>query len=135
MKDSLHFNKRTALAAVAVALIVIAAAVFLSGRGQSSTNPAREHGLLSSASQSNAAVDLSPSQLNSIKVEAAGTFRFDVEKEAVGNISYADDLSVDVFPPYQGTIIRAMVELGTQVQKDQPLYTIKSQTLSKLNPL
>ena len=129
MKDSLHFNKRTALAVVAVALIVAAAAVFLSGRGQSSTNPARENGSPSSSAQSNAAVDLSLSQLNSIKVEAVGSFRFDVEKEAVGNISYADDLSVDVFPPYQGTIIKALVELGTQVQKDQPLYTIKSPDL------
>ena len=128
MKDSLHFNKRTALAVVA-ALIVAAAAVFLYGRGQSSTNPARENGSPSSSSQSNAAVDLSLSQLNSIKVEAVGSFRFDVEKEAVGNISYADDLSVDVFPPYQGTIIKALVELGTQVQKDQPLYTIKSPDL------
>ena len=129
MKDSLHFNKSTALAVVAVALIVVAAAVFLSGRGQSNTNPARENGSPSSSSQSNAAVDLSLSQLNSIKVEAVGSFRFDVEKEAVGNISYADDLSVDVFPPYQGTIIKALVELGTQVQKDQPLYTIKSPDL------
>ena len=129
MKDSLHFNKRTALAAVTVALIMIAAAVFLSGRGQSSTNPARENASASSSLQSNAAVDLSPSQLNSIKIEPVGSFRFDVEKEAVGNISYADDLSVDVFPPYQGTIIKALVELGTPVQKDQPLYTIKSPDL------
>ena len=135
MNDSIRVNKRAVAAAVTVIIIVIAAAVLLSGRSQPSTNPARENSSSSSSSQSNAAVDLSPSQLNSIKVEAAGTFRFDVEKEAVGNISYADDLSVDVFPPYQGTIIRAMVELGTQVQKDQPLYTIKSQTLSKLNPL
>ena len=129
MKDSLHFNKRTVLAVVALALIVIAAAVFLSGRGQSSTNPARENSSASSSSQSNAAVDLSPSQLNSIKIEPVGSYRFDVEKDAVGNISYADDLSVDVFPPYQGTIIRALVELGTPVQKDQPLYTIKSPDL------
>ena len=129
MKDSLHFNKRTAVAVVTVALIMIAAAVFLSGRGQSSTNPARENASASSSSQSNAAVDLSPSQLNSIKIEPVGSFRFDVEKEAVGNISYADDLSVDVFPPYQGTIIKALVELGTPVQKDQPLYTIKSPDL------
>ena len=81
------------------------------------------------ASSLDPSVDLSPSQLNSIKIEPVGTYRFGVEKEAVGNISYADDLSVDVFPPYQGTIIKALAELGTQVQKDQPLYTIKSPDL------
>lgn len=74
-------------------------------------------------------VELAPSQLNSIKIEPVGRHLFPVEKEAVGAISFADDLSVDVFPAYQGTIIKALVELGAQVQKDQPLYTIKSPDL------
>lgn len=129
MNDCISFNKR-AVAVATVAIIAIAAAVSLSGRGQSSTEAAaRGNTSISNSSQSDPAVDLSPSQLNSIKVEAVGTYRFDVEKDAVGNISYADDLSVDVFPPYQGTIIKALVELGTQVEKDQPLYTIKSPDL------
>ncbi|MGB8065992.1 MAG: efflux RND transporter periplasmic adaptor subunit [Candidatus Sulfotelmatobacter sp.] len=128
MKHSLHFRKRTTVLVVAVA-VIIAAAVFLSGRGQSSTKPERANVSVSSSSQPNATVDLSPSQLNSIKIAPVGSYRFDVEKEAVGNISLADDLSVDVFPPYQGTIIKALVELGTHVQKEQPLYTIKSPDL------
>ena len=113
-----------------VAVALIAAAVLLFGRGQSSNASApQENSSASPSAKSDPAVDLSPSQFNSIKIEPVGTFRFDVEKEAVGNISYADDLSVDVFPPYQGTIIKALVELGIQVQKDQPLYTIKSPDL------
>lgn len=130
MNDSIRVNKRAVAAVVTVAIVVITAAVFLSGRGQYSTEAAAGgNNSLSNSSQSNPAVDLSPSQLNSIQIEAVGTYKFDVEKDAVGNISYADDLSVDVFPPYQGTIIKALVELGTQVQKDQPLYTIKSPDL------
>jgi cobalt-zinc-cadmium efflux system membrane fusion protein len=74
-------------------------------------------------------LDLSPSQLNSIKIEPVGSYLFPVEKEAVGNIDYDEDLSVQVFPAYQGTIIQALGELGAQVQKDQPLYTIKSPDL------
>lgn len=70
-----------------------------------------------------------PTQLRAIKVAPVGSYLFPVEKEAVGNISFADDLSVDVFPAYQGTIIKAFAELGTQVRKDQPLYTIKSPDL------
>jgi len=81
------------------------------------------------APQSDPAVDLSPSQLNAIKVAPVGAFLFPVEKEAVGSISFADDLSVQVFPPYQGTIIKTFVELGNQVRKDQPLYTIRSPDL------
>jgi len=130
MKHSSGFNTRTAVAVATVAGIVIAVAIFLSRPGQStSTNNARNNASASSSSPSNATVDLSPVQLNSIKIEPATSYRFDVEKEAVGNISYADDVSVDVFPPYQGTIIKALVELGAQVQKDQPLYTIKSPDL------
>ncbi len=74
-------------------------------------------------------VELSPSQLQSIKVEPVGTYPFPVEEEAVGNIDFDGDLSVLIFPPYQGTIIETLVELGAQVQKDQPLYTIKSPDL------
>ncbi len=58
-----------------------------------------------------------------------GTYRFPVEKEAVGSISFVDDLSVQVFPPYQGKIIKTFVELGDEVQKGQPLYTIDSPDL------
>jgi cobalt-zinc-cadmium efflux system membrane fusion protein len=78
---------------------------------------------------SEAALDLSPSQLNSIKIEPVESYLFPVEKEAVGNIDFADDLSVQVFPAYQGTLIKAFVELGVDVQKEQPLYTIKSPDL------
>ena len=118
------------MVAATAALAVITAAVLLFGRGQSSSaNAPRENSSASTSSKSDPAVDLSPSQLNSIKIEPLGIYRFDVEKEAVGNISYADDLSVDVFPPYQGTIIKALVELGAQVQKDRPLYTLKSPDL------
>lgn len=80
-------------------------------------------------SSSEAALDLSPSQLNSIKIEPVGSYQFPVEKDAVGNIDFDEDLSVQVFPAYQGTIIKTFGELGARVQKDQPLYTIKSPDL------
>jgi cobalt-zinc-cadmium efflux system membrane fusion protein len=74
-------------------------------------------------------VELSPSQMSAVKIEPVGTYQFPVEKETVGNISYADEQSVQVFPPYQGTIIKAFVELGAPVEKDQALYTIRSPDL------
>jgi cobalt-zinc-cadmium efflux system membrane fusion protein len=74
-------------------------------------------------------LELSPSQLNSIKIEPVTSYQFPVEKDAVGNIDFDEDLSVQVFPAYQGTIIQTFAELGARVQKDQPLYTIKSPDL------
>lgn len=128
MKYSLAVDKGTAVA-TGVAMVVIVAAVVLWGRGQSSSaTPPRENSLASHP-PSDPTLDLSPRQLNSIKIEPVGSYSFDVEKEAVGDISYADNLSVDVYPAYPGTIIKAYVELGAQVQKDQPLYTIKSPDL------
>jgi cobalt-zinc-cadmium efflux system membrane fusion protein len=74
-------------------------------------------------------VDLSSNQLNAISIEPVGTYLFPVEKEAVGSIAFVDDLSVQVFPPNQGKLIKTFVELGDQVQKGQPLYTIDSPDL------
>jgi cobalt-zinc-cadmium efflux system membrane fusion protein len=74
-------------------------------------------------------VELSPSQLQAIKIEPVGTYSFPVENDTVGNIDFDEDLSVQVFPPYQGTIIDAYAEVGNDVNKDQPLYTIKSPDL------
>jgi membrane fusion protein, heavy metal efflux system len=110
--------------AIAIAIVV---SLCSCGPAVSASAPSRSGSTTNSTTAST--LELSPSQLNSIKIEPVGTYAFPVEKEAVGNISYADDLSVDVYPAYQGTIIKALVELGTQVQKDQPLYTIKSPDL------
>ena len=99
MKDFLHLNKRTVAAVVTIVAIVIATALFLSGRGQStSANTQPGSSSASKSSQADPAVDLSPSQLNSIKIESVGSYQFPIEKETVGTISFADDLTIDVFP-------------------------------------
>ena len=137
MKPSIQTRKRVVAVWATAVAIVVAAALLQScgGRGQAADgNPRQQSGKNSNATATkvnttDSTVDLSQSQLNSIKIEPVGTYEFPVEKETVGNISFADELSVPVFPPYQGTIIQAFVELGTQVEKDQPLYTIKSPDL------
>jgi membrane fusion protein, heavy metal efflux system len=130
MKDWASISKMTVARIVTVAGIGVAAAVFLSGCGHSaSANGPNRNGSVTNSSQSAPTVELSASQLNAIKIEPVGSYAFPVEKEAVGNIDYDGDLSVQVFPPYQGTIIRTLVEIGAQVHKDQPLYTIKSPDL------
>ena len=132
MKYPVHISKRFAVVLVTAAAIVVATGLLESGRSRGQATNAKtpqEAGAKSNTSPSEAILDLSPSQLNSIKIEPVGSYLFPVEKEAVGNIDYDEDLSVQVFPAYQGTIIQALGELGAEVQKEQPLYTIKSPDL------
>jgi len=129
MKSPVHISKRVAIVA---AVIAIALGLLESGcsRGQAaSANAPKNSSANSNPSKSEATLDLSPSQLNSIKIEPVGSYPFPVETEAVGDIDFDGDLSVQVFPAYQGTIIRMFVELGAQVQKEKLLYTIKSPDL------
>lgn len=111
-----------------VAAMVIMAAVALL-KSVRTTDTVRGASSAPSATHSPLSVDLSPSQLSSIKVEPVETYSFPIEKEAVGTISLADDLSVNVFPNYQGKLIKALIELGDTVDKGQPLYTIDSPDL------
>ena len=131
MKYPVPIRKRFAVVSVTAA-IIIAAGVLESAcsRGQpANANAPQESGAKSASSSSEAALELSPSQLNSIKIEPVGSYQFPVEKDAVGNIDFDEDLSVQVFPAYQGTILKTFGELSARVQKDQPLYTIKSPDL------
>jgi len=130
MKYPAHIRRRFALELLAGAAMVIAMGLMKSGCSRSqatNANAPQESGARSNTAE--AILDLSSSQLNSIKIEPVGSYRFPIEKEAVGSIDYDEDLSVQVFPAYQGTIIQVLGELGAQAQKDQPLYTIKSPDL------
>jgi cobalt-zinc-cadmium efflux system membrane fusion protein len=130
MKKSIQLDRKSAAAAATVAAMVFAIVLLKSGSGQpANTTPPPGPGAASNAAPSEAAVDLAPGQLNAIKIEAVGTHLFPMEKEAVGSIDYDEDLSVQVFPPYQGKIIAAFADLGDDVKKGQPLYTIDSPDL------
>lgn len=74
-------------------------------------------------------VDLSDSQLASVKVEPIEEREFPVEKDAVGGIDFNEDMSVQVFTPYQGRIISLFAEVGDDVKKGQTLFTIDSPDL------
>jgi cobalt-zinc-cadmium efflux system membrane fusion protein len=132
MKYPVHISKRVALIVGTAAVFVVATGLLEFGRDRgrvTNANTPQESRPNSSASPTEATLELSPSQLNSIKVEPVATHLFPIEKEAVGSISFADDLSVQVYPSYQGKIIKSLVELGDEVQKGQPLYTIDSPDL------
>jgi cobalt-zinc-cadmium efflux system membrane fusion protein len=74
-------------------------------------------------------VDLSDSQLDSVKVVPLEDREFPVEKEAIGSIDFDEDMAVQVFTPYQGRIIGLFASLGDDVKKGQTLFTIDSPDL------
>jgi cobalt-zinc-cadmium efflux system membrane fusion protein len=74
-------------------------------------------------------VNLSDSQLGSVKVEPASEREFPIEKESVGSIDFNQDMTVQVFTPYQGRIVGLFAKVGDDVRKGQTLFTIDSPDL------
>ena len=128
---SSRLPSKKAIAISGVALVLAIGAVLVkseSGPSGDSKTP-KPTASSSTAAKAGATVELTATQLNAIQVAPVGTYEFPVVKEAVGGISFADDLSVQVFPNYQGKLIKCLAELGDQVQKGQSLYTIDSPDL------
>ena len=76
-----------------------------------------------------ATLDLSDTQLASVKVEPVETREFPVEKQAVGSIDFNEDMETQVFTPYPGKIISLFASVGDDVKKGQKLFTIDSPDL------
>jgi membrane fusion protein, heavy metal efflux system len=74
-------------------------------------------------------VELTEKQMASVKVESVGEHDFPVVKTAVGSIDFDEDMTVQVFTPYQGRIISLFAKLGDDVKKGQTLFTIDSPDL------
>jgi membrane fusion protein, heavy metal efflux system len=140
-----RLDKQSAMrgAAIAVAVLIVATSAFVmrlaavspasgmnaanaSGDAASATSPP-EAG--QTAGGAMAVLQLTESQAASIKVEPVGERVFPLEKEAVGSIDFNEDMSVQVFTPYQGRIIRLFAEVGDEVTQGQTLFTIESPDL------
>jgi cobalt-zinc-cadmium efflux system membrane fusion protein len=74
-------------------------------------------------------VDLLDTQLDAVKVEPAEERDFPIEKQAIGSIDFNEELSVQVFTPYQGRIIALFASVGDDAKKGQTLFTIDSPDL------
>ena len=74
-------------------------------------------------------IDLSDSQLASVKVEPVSEREFPIEKESVGSIDFNEDMTLQVFTPYPGRIVALFAKVGDDVRKGQTLFTIDSPDL------
>lgn len=121
-----------ARAAVVAALLVIAVVAYWALRPGDTPKPgagAPQAAAHNAAFRDQDGVDLSDSQLASVKVEPVEEREFPVEKDAVGSIGFNEDMTVQVFTPYQGRIIALFAEVGNDVTKGQTLFTIDSPDL------
>jgi len=132
MKRSLlRLDPRAAVSAGRSAALVAVLAIMVSGCGKTESVKSASASATNSAAASNSEphVELSASQLNSVKIGAVGAHLFANERDAVGSIAFVDDLNVQVFPPYQGKVLKTFAGLGDVVKQGQPLYSIDSPDL------
>ena len=109
-------------AATAIAALVAGAA--LSG----CKGPAKPEGPQVAAPTADK-VELTDTQLKSVTVQTIAEHVFSPQRTAVGSIDFDQDRAVQVFSNYQGKIIQAFAQIGDEVEKGQPLYTIESPDL------
>ena len=74
-------------------------------------------------------IDLTDMQLKSVKVASVAERTFVTDREAVGNIAFNDEKTVQVYSPYQGKIIEVFAKAGDDVEKGTPLFAINSPDL------
>src|SRR5260370_663857 len=73
--------------------------------------------------------ELNDKQLASVKVETVGAHVFPLERVALGSIDFNEELTVQVFTPYQGKIIDLFAKVGDEVKQGQTLFVIDSPDL------
>lgn len=120
------------VAAALFAVVVVAYLTWQSGGGGSKSGigaTSANADAPSAIAQNPDTVDLSDTQLASVRVEPVEERAFPIEKEAVGSIDFNEELSVQVFTPYQGRIIALFGSVGDDVKKGQTLFTIDSPDL------
>ncbi len=132
----MRLNKKTILAgaALAAAALIISTGVYFaenSGNPPTSERRAGEPNAVQGDALTAKSVELNETQVQSVKVEPAGERTFVIQREAVGSIDFNQDMTVQVFSPYQGKIAGLFAKLGDEVVKGRKLYTIDSPDLGQ----
>jgi membrane fusion protein, heavy metal efflux system len=122
-------RRRAMSAAVVVAVLVVGALGYLGARADSPDKPKADAAAKTSDAGSSNTVVLSDAQLQMVNVGPVSEHTFPLQREAVGNIDFNEDLETQVFPPYQGRISQLYAKLGDNVSKGQLLFTIESPDL------
>jgi cobalt-zinc-cadmium efflux system membrane fusion protein len=110
-------GKRAAGIVVLIVLAIVAIALITRSRAKSTADSeATTRTAAPPIPQDPNSVTIDDGQLQNIKLEAAGTETFTVEKIATGRIGYDEDVVTPVFSPYTGRIVRLLVRPGEMVK-------------------
>jgi len=125
---------RTAI--IAALLSFVAGAYFAVGRLYPTPQPldvaahaAPEAGAKAGETAAPDLIELTDTQLKSVKVETIGEREFPIEKSSVGSIDFNEEMLTQVFVPYQGRIVGLFARIGDEVKKGDTLFTIDSADL------
>jgi len=118
-----------ALVTVALGIASVAYSFRESSKSQGETSKAQGRPSVQAEPLKDPILKLKPEEFKQFKVEPAGERTFILQREAVGNIDFNQELSTDVFPPVQGKILKLFASAGDDVEAGTPLYTIDSPDL------
>jgi cobalt-zinc-cadmium efflux system membrane fusion protein len=111
--------------ATTVAALTLAGGAYFSARADDTRKPEVSAGAVIDPEN----VELAASQTESIDVATVSERAFPLQRDAVGSIDFNEDLSTQVFTPYQGRIVKLFARLGDNVSRGDVLFTIQSPDL------
>jgi cobalt-zinc-cadmium efflux system membrane fusion protein len=131
------FDAKSAAVGGAAAAVAVAGLMFaFSGRTQTApvyeqteTSKAASKAASDAAARRQQGVTLSQSQGAHVKVAPVEEHEFANQRDAIGNIDFNEDRSVQVFTSYQGKIRNVYAKIGDDVPKGKPLFDIESPDL------
>jgi len=122
---------RGAVAAGAVAVLAALVGVthFSAKADDTGTRGAGHQAGAPAAAPDTGRMELSDAQLGMIDIGTVSEHAFPLERQAVGSIDFNEDMAAQVFPPYQGRIVKLFAKIGDNVRRGQALLTIESPDL------
>jgi cobalt-zinc-cadmium efflux system membrane fusion protein len=125
-----HAGKRVVLTAAAVVVAGIVIGFYHAARADGASGPNAGSSAGRAAEPAAAdAVQLSDTQLQMINIDTVSQREFPLQREAVGTIDFNEEMSVQVFTPYPGRILKLYAKVGDSVKKGETLFTIQSPDL------
>jgi cobalt-zinc-cadmium efflux system membrane fusion protein len=116
--------------AVAAAVLLAALIAVVHFSAKADDGGTRNAGLKAGAPRAPGdAVELSEAELGMIDIGAVSEQAFPLERQAVGSIDFNEDMAAQVFPPYQGRIVKLFAKIGDNVTRGQALLAIESPDL------
>ncbi|WP_432260602.1 efflux RND transporter periplasmic adaptor subunit [Cupriavidus sp. TMH.W2] len=129
----MRIDAKSAAIGGCAATIVVAGLMFaLAGRTQPSAlygpqpEPGRGGASAVTVAPRGETVTLTATQMKHVQVAPVEEHEFANQREAIGNIDFNQDRSVQVFTSYQGKIRNVFAKIGDDVAKGKPLFDIDS---------